>query len=79
MNTVTVSTLQPALTSVANACKYLGNISKAGFYQIIDEFETVRIGSRRLVVVASLDRYIEAKAAVNTVSRPGTGKPEAAA
>ena len=51
--------LRPALVSIPDACKYLGNVSRAKFYaDVLPLLETVHIGSRHFVVVASMDRLI---------------------
>jgi hypothetical protein len=55
----TTETLRPALTPIPDACKYMGKVSRAKFYaDILPELETVHLGTRHLVVVASMDRYI---------------------
>jgi hypothetical protein len=51
--------LKPALASIPNACKYMGNVSRAKFYaDVLPFLETVHIGSRHFVVVESMDRLI---------------------
>jgi hypothetical protein len=51
--------LKPALASIPDACKYLGDVSRAKFYaDILPLLETVHLGSRHFVVVASIDRLI---------------------
>jgi hypothetical protein len=51
--------LKPALASIPDACKYMGNVSRAKFYSdVLPQLETVHIGSRHFVVVASMDRLI---------------------
>jgi hypothetical protein len=51
--------LRPALASIPNACRYLGGVSRAKFYQnILTELESVKLGGRRFVTVASLDQFI---------------------
>ena len=51
--------LKPALASIPEACKDLGNVSRAKFYaDVLPLLETVHIGSRHFVVVASMDRLI---------------------
>jgi hypothetical protein len=51
--------LKPALVSIPNACKYMGNVSRAKFYSgVLPQLETVYVGTRRFVVVASMDRLI---------------------
>jgi hypothetical protein len=55
--------LRPALASIPVACKYLGDVSRAKFYaDVLPLLETVHIGSRHLVVVASMDRLIASSA-----------------
>jgi hypothetical protein len=52
-------TLRPALASIADARKYLGGVSRAKFYaDILSELESVHLGTRHFIVVASMDRYI---------------------
>jgi hypothetical protein len=54
--------LKPALASIPNSCKYMGDVSRAKFYaDILPLLETVHFGKRHLVVVASMDRLIAAK------------------
>jgi hypothetical protein len=51
--------LKPALASIPDACKYMGNVSRAKFYSdVLPLLETVHIGSRHFVLVASMDRLI---------------------
>ena len=53
--------LKPALASILDACAYMGGISRAKFYaDILPELETVKLGRRNFIVVASMDRLIEA-------------------
>jgi len=56
-----MTTLPPILCSVAEAARVLG-IGKTKTYQLVDEnlLETVSIGTRRLVKVASINRLVEA-------------------
>ena len=74
--------LKPALASIPEACKYLGNVSRAKFYaDILPLLETVHIGTRHFVVVSSMDRLInslkEAGSAENydttMATEPGRG------
>jgi len=52
--------LKPALTSIAEASRYLG-ISRAKLYSdLLPQLQTVHIGGRHLVVVESMDRLIAA-------------------
>jgi hypothetical protein len=54
------SALKPALASIPDACKYMGDVSRSKFYaDLLPRLETVHIGSRHFVVVASMDRLIE--------------------
>lgn len=51
--------LKPALASIRNACTYLGGVSRAKFYlDILPKLESVHLGARHFVVVASMDRLI---------------------
>jgi hypothetical protein len=51
--------LKPALASIPDACKYLGDVSRSKFYlDVLPLMETVHIGTRHFVVVASIDRLI---------------------
>jgi hypothetical protein len=57
----TVGSLKPALASIKASCEYMGGVSRAKFYaDILPLLETVKLGSRNFVVVASMDRLIEA-------------------
>ena len=50
-----------ALASIKASCQYMGGVSRAKFYaDILPLLETVKLGSRNFVVVASMDRLIEA-------------------
>jgi hypothetical protein len=52
--------LKPALASIPDACKYMGDVSRSKFYaDLLPRLETVHIGTRHFVVVASMDRLIE--------------------
>jgi hypothetical protein len=65
--------LRPALVSIPDACKYLGNVSRAKFYaDVLPLLETVHIGSRHFVVVGSMDRLINSlkEAAVENHDTP---------
>lgn len=56
-----VPALQPALASIDNARRYLGDPSRAKFYaDILPELDIVKFGTRTFVTVASLDRLIAA-------------------
>jgi excisionase family DNA binding protein len=52
--------MEPVLCSIADAARMLG-IGKTKTYSLIDEgqLETVSIGTRRLVKVASISRLVE--------------------
>jgi hypothetical protein len=53
--------LKPALASIQDSCVYMGGISRAKFYSdILPQLQTVKLGRRHFVVVASMDRLIEA-------------------
>lgn len=64
--------LKPALISIPDACRYLGGVSRAKLYaDLLPQLETVHIGKRHFVLVASLDRLI---AQLNGASAP-SGAP----
>jgi hypothetical protein len=53
--------LKPALLSVRDAMRYLGGIPRTTLYvSLMPQLETVKIGKRRMISVASLDRLIAA-------------------
>jgi hypothetical protein len=53
--------LKPALASIKASCEYMGGVSRAKFYaDILPLLETVKLGGRNFVVVASMDRLIAA-------------------
>ena len=68
MNAITVADnagLKPALASINESCRYMGGVSRAKFYaDILPRLETVHIGRRHLVVIASMDRLIAAGSSV---------------
>ena len=50
---------RPALLSIPAACRYMGDVSRAKFYaDVLPQLQTLHIGSRHFVVVASMDRLI---------------------
>jgi hypothetical protein len=56
-----VTPLRPALASIPEACRYLGDPSRAKFYaDILPKLDVVRLGARTMVTVESLDRLIDA-------------------
>ena len=70
-NELRTDALRPALASIPDACKYLGDVSRAKFYaDVLPLLETVHIGSRHFVVVASMDRLI-ASSTVQGTDRQG--------
>lgn len=53
--------LRPALAGIPEACRYLGNPSRAKFYaDILPLLDVVKLGARTMVTVESLDRLIDA-------------------
>jgi len=61
-----MSTRDPILMSVADANAYLGGnlggISHTHFYVVImPHLQTVKIGRRRMIFIASIDRYVESR------------------
>lgn len=59
-----METLSPRLVSIKDACRILG-IGQTKVYELIAEglLQTVPIGSRRLITMASIDALIEGAAA----------------
>jgi hypothetical protein len=57
---VAVASLQPALTSIPDACRYLGGLSRSRLYELMAHLDVVKFGVRTFVTIASLDRLIEA-------------------
>ena len=56
-----IAPLRPALASIPEACRYLGDPSRAKFYaDILPSLDVVKLGARTMVTVASLDRLIAA-------------------
>jgi hypothetical protein len=56
---LSTGTLKPALASIPNAQKYMGDPSRSKFYaDVLPQLDTVHIGRRHFVVVASMDRLI---------------------
>jgi hypothetical protein len=56
-------TLKPVLASIPAARKYMGGIGRSTFYaQILPLLETVNFGTRRFVVVRSMDALIDERA-----------------
>jgi hypothetical protein len=57
-----VPPLKPALASINASCDYMGGISRAKFYaDVLPLLETVKLGNRNLIVVASMDRLIASR------------------
>lgn len=64
--------LKPILASIPDACKYIGGVSRAKLYaDLLPRLDTVHIGSRHFIVVASLDRLIQT---LNTTPPQSTNK-----
>jgi hypothetical protein len=58
----TARSIKPALASIKASCEYMGGISRSKFYgDITAELEIVKLGARTFVVVASMDRFIDAQ------------------
>jgi hypothetical protein len=55
-----VTPLRPALASTPDGCRYLGNLSRSRFYELLPLLDVVKIGARTFVTVDSLDRLIAA-------------------
>ena len=68
------SSLKPAIVSIPDACKYMGGVSRAKFYlDVLPSLETVYLGARHFVVVASIDRLI-AKLKNASTAKDGSSK-----
>ncbi len=50
---------------IPDACRYLGNISRARLYQMMQngELKYVKLGARRVLLQVDLDAYLEQKLA----------------
>jgi hypothetical protein len=69
--------LRPALASIPEACRYMGDVSRAKFYShVLPLLETVHIGSRHLVVVASMDRLIDSLKEASAQTSDAPLKPQ---
>jgi hypothetical protein len=53
-----VPPLRPALASIPDACRYLGDLSRSRLYELMPCLDVVHIGSRTFISVESLDRLI---------------------
>ena len=68
----TTEPLKPALASIRDSCNYLGGVSRAKFYaDILPKLNTVHLGARHLVIVASMDRLIASSAVQGGKERRG--------
>jgi hypothetical protein len=60
--------LKPALASIERACEYMGGISRSKFYaDILPLLETVKLGNRNMIVVASIDRLIASRGTAKVI------------
>jgi len=58
---VPTNPLKPALASIKTSCEYMGGVSRSKFYSdVLPKLETVKLGGRNFVVIASMDKLIEA-------------------
>jgi hypothetical protein len=72
-----IGTLRPALTDIAGACAYFGNISRAKFYaDILPRLDIVKFGTRTLVTIESLDRLIAANRKPGSDQSPDVSAPQ---
>jgi hypothetical protein len=55
---VAVTPLRPALASIRDACRYLGDLSRSRVYELMPHLDVVHIGARSFITVESLDRLI---------------------
>ena len=57
----TTTVVRPALMDITGACVYLGNIGRSKFYKdLLRQLDIVRLGTRTLVTIESLDKLIAA-------------------
>jgi hypothetical protein len=76
-NNLLASPLKPALASIPDACQYMGRISRSKFYEeVLPNLESFYIGARHLVVVASMDRLIAARASIFNIPPPDAGQSD---
>ena len=53
--------VRPALASIPNACRYLGDLSRSKFYaDILPRLDVVKLGNRTFATLESLDRVVAA-------------------
>ena len=57
---VAVNSLRPALASIPDACRYLGELSRSRLYELMPRLDVVHIGARTFITLESLDRLIAA-------------------
>ena len=57
---VAVNSLRPALASIPDACRYLGDLSRSRIYELMPRLDVVHIGARTFITLQSLDRLIAA-------------------
>lgn len=65
---VAVAEIPPLLCSIGDAGRLLGGLSERAVYRLLDadEFETVPVGGRRMVLVESITAYIERRRRAKT-------------
>jgi hypothetical protein len=64
-------TLTPILASIPAARRYMGGVSRSLFYRdLLPKLQTVNFGTRRFVVVRSMDRLIAERATVQVSDAP---------
>jgi len=57
---VAINSLRPALASITDACRYLGDLSRSRIYELMPRLDVVHIGARTFITLQSLDRLIAA-------------------
>ncbi|HJU20607.1 MAG TPA: hypothetical protein VJ770_29510 [Stellaceae bacterium] len=72
---VAIGTMRPALVSIPDACRYLGDLSRSRLYELLPDLDKVKIGARNFVTIESLDRLITANRQPAKGSVPRTASP----
>jgi hypothetical protein len=71
---VAITPLRPALASIREACRYLGDLSRSRLYELMPHLDVVHIGARSFVTVESLDRLISVNRRTAVAQLRGSGE-----
>jgi excisionase family DNA binding protein len=65
----------PALLRINDACRFIG-LGRSKLYELIarGEIEVVKVGTRTLVPMASLDKFVRSLSSVRTPGGLGRGR-----